>query len=314
MMNSEGQVITPKAFCPGYLPSMLAKAVSLASSQRSPAQRMWLGGMLDSAVEVLKSDVPVAVPFHPNFVYGHFLLEMLPKLLVLDQLHQMGAHFPIAMSTHTPAWARQIVSDLWRNRTILWYDSEKQVVRAPALILPSGPAVGHAMHPAFSSIDHFCARRLGMALPQQSTCASGRLIYLSRTKMPVTWHRIENEQEIETAFSELGFEIIHPQELSFCQQIELMASARVVAGEFSSALHNTLFAPIGTPVIALNWINWYQSRACALRQQPLAIVLPTDSNVRDHRSRGLSGKVTFSVDPTSVRQIVARVHELYCSP
>ncbi len=183
LMNSEGHVVTPKGLYPNYLPRMLAQAVSLASSERSAAQRMWLGGMLDAHVEILRYDIPVAVPFHPNFVYGHFLLEMLPKLLVLDHLHQMGARFPIAMSTHAPAWARKIVSEIWHDRAMIWYDSEKQVVRAPAFILPTGPAMDHSMHPAFSSIDYFCARRLGIALPRQSARKNGRLIYLSRTKM-----------------------------------------------------------------------------------------------------------------------------------
>jgi capsular polysaccharide biosynthesis protein len=76
-----------------------------------------------------------------------------------------------------------------------------------------------------------------------------RLIYLSRAK--VDNRRIANEEAVEDAFRRLGFEVVHPEELTLSQQIEAFYGARVFAGFSGSGLHNCVFMAPGGRVIEL---------------------------------------------------------------
>jgi capsular polysaccharide biosynthesis protein len=104
---------------------------------------------------------------------------------------------------------------------------------------------------------------------------------------------------------ELGFSIIHPQEMTILQQIRYYQAAECIAGEYSSALHNTVFAQRGTKVIALNRVNWYQSLICRAFSQRLALIPPADGVMRDwrlyaqHRS-----PVSFIVECANLREQV----------
>ncbi len=46
---------------------------------RNGAQN-WIGALLDADAEVIAVEEPAATVITPNLVYGHFLLEMLPRL------------------------------------------------------------------------------------------------------------------------------------------------------------------------------------------------------------------------------------------
>ena len=48
-----------------------------------------------------------------------------------------------------------------------------------------------------------------------------------------------------------GFELVHPELLSFMDQIRLFASATVVAGEGGSGLHGTVFSEQGAVTLEL---------------------------------------------------------------
>ena len=56
-----------------------------------------------------------------------------------------------------------------------------------------------------------------------------------------------------------------------------------MAGEFGSALHNTIFSPPGTQVIAVNFFNHYQSAIARVRRQRIAFVPPEDGTFRHWR-------------------------------
>jgi len=76
-----------------------------------------------------------------------------------------------------------------------------------------------------------------------------RKIYLSRSKVPN--RPIENEPDIEEYFSIMGYDIVHPQILSFEQQLKLFGMCDILAGFSGSALHNILFCQPGTAVVSL---------------------------------------------------------------
>ena len=71
---------------------------------------------------------------------------------------------------------------------------------------------------------------------------AGTSIYVSRSKLgAIHDRRIRNEAEVESYLTDNGFEIIHPQELSFLQQAQAFSSARRIVAPFGAALANAVF-------------------------------------------------------------------------
>jgi len=227
---------------------------------------------------------------------------MLPRLYVLAVLRRYGAGFPLLLSRGLPGWVRSFVRMLHPDETIIWYDSDRQRVTAPRVIVPSMMHTDHNFHPALNLMVHELVRFGAAALP----AAGPELLYLSRAN--VGDERIENPEEVESAMSELGFAVVHPQELPPEVQIGLFAGAKVIAGEYGSALHNALFAPQGARVIAINFFNNYQSRIARLRQHRLAFVPPGDGRFRHWRLTGHSPR-KYAVDPAVLRSVTLEVLE-----
>ena len=67
-----------------------------------------------------------------------------------------------------------------------------------------------------------------------------RKIFVSRKNHS---QRIANEKEVVELFSQYGFEIIYPEELTFYEQVQLFSSAKYVAGSTGAAFTNIIYCP-----------------------------------------------------------------------
>ena len=96
--------------------------------------------------------------------------------------------------------------------------------------------------------------------------------------------------------TDLGFTIVHPQELPLHEQLAIYAGAECIVAQFCSAAHNALFAPFGTPVFCFGWMNRCQSGIAALRQQPLAYMRPSDIEMIFPPANHKPGSFRFHID------------------
>ena len=83
-------------------------------------------------------------------------------------------------------------------------------------------------------------------------------IYLSKTRLKAGITRLNQEHILGSYFAELGFDIVHPQELPFSEQLRLFARARTITGTVGSGLHTSLFLDRPSRIVALagdNLIN-----------------------------------------------------------
>jgi len=62
---------------------------------------------------------------------------------------------------------------------------------------------------------------------------------------------VRNEVEIEEIFAGHGFEIIHPQQLSFADQIRIAHRAKVLAGFSGSQMLLSMFSEPDTQVVVI---------------------------------------------------------------
>jgi hypothetical protein len=75
-------------------------------------------------------------------------------------------------------------------------------------------------------------------------------VFLARK--PWRWAQLVNAAEIEAAVAEHGFTIVHPEELTFVEQVNLLANAKRVVAPEGSALFLCYFASPGTRLLVLD--------------------------------------------------------------
>jgi capsular polysaccharide biosynthesis protein len=264
-----------------------------------------LEGSLGRAdAELIRLDQPVACAFHPNVVWGHFLVEILPRLFLVDLLARLGRPIPLAAPSDAPEWLKRFAVTYGTAGGLLWYDPKRHRLQAPVFVVPNMMHVDWALGPMFNLLVSDLLARCGVA--ETSVPEGPRRLYLSRGR--ITWaQRLQNGPEVEAMLQSLGFTVVHPETLSVPEQLRLMRAAEVVVAEYASALHNTLFARPGTRVVAINRHNWLQGEIARIRRQTLAYVPPADGVWRDASKEGEARK--FTVDIPTLRRVVQEMLE-----
>ena len=301
LVTLQDRFVLPQDCLPSYLrASILPDGHRFDIPLLDPAR--WAGR------EHLASALPVASVLHPNMIFGHFLLEMLPRLYVLSLMRQLGARFVTALPRDVPDWVRPFIALYVPLAEQLWYDPKLQIIEAPSIVLPSMLHEQHHFHPAFNSMVADLRARAGLTPDPGDTPrdpGAPKRLYLSR-KLVGRNRRLQNEDEVETLMQRLGFTLVHPEQLPLREQLTLFDGAEVVAGEYSSALHNTMFCRPGTRVISIDYYSGYQSALGRLRQQPHGFVAPDDGSYRHWRLVHESQR-NYRVDPEALRAMVFRM-------
>lgn len=259
---------------------------------------------------IIISALPCAVIFHPNMVYGHFLLEMLPKILLLACFKSYGAKFNVCASLNLPVWARACLETYFTADEIIFYDPQREQVTAPTMLQPSLMHDRYVWHPMMDVLVNKFIYDAGSPSYGPSVGDTSGRLYLSRSKLPNfpkgawTWHHLNNEEDVEKVFSDFGFDIVHPQELSVAEQLAMYSKSSMLAGPFSSALHNALFFPRNSRVIGLNRINHVQERIAQLRSQLITFVRPASGLWVNHWEP--SSYFEYTIDPIHLRDVLGR--------
>ena len=183
---------------------------------------------------------------------------------------------------------------------------EDQIIR----IDPSSSLRAREMYyatPTFlnQNIAFACLEPLRDTAEQYAEPGEGRSLYIARSALGPDHDRlIRNETEIEAILQSRGFEIIHPQHLSFAEQARLFASARRIVAPFGAAWANAVFCKPGV-------------KACMIRtkQTPefdrlLQWVRADSYYVTPERTKAREGNIEsrafeFTVNPQHIAAFVA---------
>lgn len=191
--------------------------------------------------------------------YAHWLTEQLPRIYSLEKTNQYdgipilvneGMHPQQVDSLRLVVGSRYPVRFLSRDRRYhvdrLIYLSNlsgfnKRRYRSNERATPAdGP-----FHP--EAID-FLRNRL---LPQKAPASPfGKRLWISRKQQIKTGQRrFINESEIAAIFLDCGFEVVHPEDHSFQEQIAIFANAEMIAGPGGAGLMNIVFAPPAAKIL-----------------------------------------------------------------
>lgn len=196
----------------------------------------------------VKYDFPVyhADTDHPE-VYGHVLLEALSSLWATELVREKDVRI-ITSVKPTPGYR-----SMFRSLGI----SDERLIHLKGAAYTSEAYLPGKIIQRRRFIDPIARSvydRMGGMLSWRSDLSPFERIYISRSK--VSGRKLVNEQEVEGMFSDLGFAIIHPQELSIFDQVKLFSSAKFIAGSGGSAIHNVLFSRDDCKVLILSSIGW----------------------------------------------------------
>lgn len=238
---------------------------------------------------------------HGLHVYGHFLLEMLPRLQLARRI--LGPALPahrILMDRQAPGWLLSILHGLYgcTDADFEWFDSSAEKLLLMRAIVPTLASTDGPFHPYAASLYADALRWAGPARLQ----AEGLFVSRALFSNPHSYgRRCLNEVELaRIATREFGLAVVAPETFPWADQIRLFAGARVVVGEFGSALHSALFAPPGARVGALGFFNLAQSYIGALCGQRNAYLRTTPAE----GARPGDPAGDYSVDPDLFRQFV----------
>lgn len=176
--------------------------------------------------------------------FGHILVEMLPKLELLLTLKdrpvnlllppltdQLKNFFLYILDSYFPSVFNVVIPETWP-------------VLVDTLIIPS-PVTTHNFRKSEVVID-FAERVTRHS--KKTQC--GKALYVSRRN--ITNRKMVNEPEIEMIFESYGFETVHPEEMTFDEQVNMFSSASRVAGPLGAALTNILFSPPDAEIYLLD--------------------------------------------------------------
>lgn len=242
------------------------------------------------------SGVSVLLTHWNSSIYGHWLMEGLPKLFLLRRhLSDIPAPIKIVTPSSCGSFVKSWADLLLPGVDVDVYDADHESLHCEHLLLPSWlGSRTHEYHPLLSTmVDEFSTRQ-----PAHGT--DGR-IYVSREKENP--HRtFANKAEIEEIAVDAGFRIVVPERLPVHEQFRVFASASTIVGPFGSSMHNTLFSPIFSTVLCLNWINAIQSKIAHLRRQRVGYLLSQDGPVAYDRNNPTLRE--FTIDKDEFRRTV----------
>jgi capsular polysaccharide biosynthesis protein len=233
---------------------------------------------------------------HFNFVWGHWLTEMYPKLFAIRALNAAGITAPLVLPKTAPGYVARIIRMMLPDQEIVTYDHRDEAIEIGTALLPHMLQSNYVFHDFLRwNLEHEA-----LAWPRAGGMEK---VFVSRggVRTSQSFREMENEAEIEGIAQELGLSLLRPETLGWSEQARIFSRARLVAGEFGSGLHNALLSPEGCQVVSLNWLVEVQSRIGNFRRHDVGYILPADGQARLYSIEPQANQ-PFTVDPDEFRR------------
>lgn len=190
-------------------------------------------------------------------MYGHWLVDFLPKLFLLHRAGHDIARLRYLLPDDTPDFARVWLGLLGIGADrIFSYDRERDRLVCRTLLVPTSLRFAGRASPQMREASRFLLRRLfpppRRLFGRRPAAPATRRLLVSRSQNADTHNRrtLEQRAELEERARARGFEIVQPERLSVPEQVALFRSAGTIVGEYGSGLHGSLFAAPGATIVA----------------------------------------------------------------
>ena len=188
--------------------------------------------------------------------YGHFLITSLARLwgfiyekaedtnVLFHSTHESGDHFKINYSGMLLRSLGLSPANVIRFR---------EPTRIKNLVVPSRSFLEQkSAYHVYADLCRLIGSRL---LGSEVQCSNDTPVYMSKTKLPIGVAKIVNEQEIEEALRNKGFDIVYPEQLSIKEQIDLFMTRTRIVGSAGSGFHTHIFVPNPPKMLCIHYKN-----------------------------------------------------------
>ncbi len=206
-------------------------------------------------------------------IYGHWLIDYLPKIKLLDAIPEYDG---------LPIYIDQGLFPTQIEALELLTGGRHEIVQVPAgasvhferlvtashfTFFPTHCRPGIPLTSMVSPVSIDACKYLrdtmlaacGLDASPRPAGQRGRRIFVGRSEK---LRSMVNQEELHALFAKHGFELVHPEKLSFREQVRLFNEAECVAGAHGSVFINVLFCKPGAKVINLvqshgaNFASW----------------------------------------------------------
>jgi len=184
------------------------------------------------------------------YIYGHWLIDLLPKLYLLKQRLDLKK-YKLALPEDIPSYSLEFLKLVGLSQEdIIYFKPEEEIIECKLVVLPTkcriidgswiAPYVGTMYDEIRANLQ---TSNLKVARPER--------LYLSRRRLKKQFRKLVNREEVSELILSYGFTEIFPEDYTLEEQVNLYGDAKLMVGEFGSALHNSLFGNKDLKVISL---------------------------------------------------------------
>ena len=210
---------------------------------------------------------------HGSQVYGHFLIEVMFRLLVARAAGELDLpKHRVLIDRNSPSWYIYLLTQYFGYdlTDIEFIEPESECVHLRNAIVSTLVHQSYGFHPVANDMLDDLKASVGV-------CTSADMpprIFLARRnfKNPHAPERIcVNEEElIHIAQTKHGFAPVSTETMDWQDQIKLFSHAKIVVGQAGSGMHNALFCAPGSRVGSIGFMNQVQTNIAALRSQSIS--------------------------------------------
>ena len=175
--------------------------------------------------------------------YGHWILDALPRLAVLDEFPSDTGILVPPFRTRYQEESLQLLGLLDRCR----WTSEQHLLLDEYYF--SSPV---SMIVAYSPYAVAFLRKAFLPLAERAATKPKRVFVTRNTRI----RNILNREEVDAFFAEAGWTICDTAEMSFIEQVRLFADAETLCLVHGSAIQNSVWCPEGCKIIELFAANY----------------------------------------------------------
>ncbi|WP_421548526.1 glycosyltransferase family 61 protein [Pseudomonas sp. QD4] len=255
-----------------------------------------------------------------NGNYAHWLTETLPKLALLDAQDRY-ADFPLVVDDglHENIY-RSLEQINQKRRAIIKIGRWNRLTVANCVTVSHTGYERYAPHglrsvepPAFVNIFSRLAlralREVALQGLHEKTTNKHR-IYLARNKTSGNIRHVENRTAIDAVIEANNINFIHPDSMTFMEQVFSCKDATVIIAPVGAALANMIFAPPGCTIIALapyydQASYFYYSNLSGALGHTIHYVLGQQASDKQHPIHR-----NYTIDPETLSAVIKRVMSL----
>ena len=252
-------------------------------------------GLNRGALPIRHVSGQAAVIFGPGYpVYGHWLVDFLPRIQILQEAGFDIESLMFVLPRDLPPFGFEFMRLIGIPEAhIVRHAHDDEQLQFDCLLLPTILRTASRLHPNFAAASRTWIERV--AGPRQGAKGTRRL-FVSRAGVQ-SGRILRNRQEVETIAADKGYEVVLPEALTLQEQIMLFRSARLVVGEYGSAMHSTIF---GAPNLSMMVLRG-TSVAPGFVQSSLAAACWQSIGYAFGASDAHTVNYTFEVDARDVR-------------